>query len=145
MDRIKYLILQLLREEITAAEQAELEAWAAAAPENRALLAELQDVTQVAEGLAKLDRLHRQEAWGRVEEHAAAVRAAKGMEAEDSLLREQGSRRIPWIRRTAVAAAVVALLGTGYWWIGQKGKPISAPTVAVATDVAAPARSRATL
>jgi hypothetical protein len=63
MDRIKYLLLLVLREEASPAEQAELEAWAAEDPANRKLMQDLQDPAKVAEALATLDSLHRQEAW----------------------------------------------------------------------------------
>jgi hypothetical protein len=62
MDRIKDLILRMLREELTVSESAELEVWAAARPENRVLLAELQDPVMMSVALGKLDRLHREEA-----------------------------------------------------------------------------------
>jgi anti-sigma factor RsiW len=76
MDRIKYLLLRYLREEITPVERAELEVWLRQQPANRALLEELQDVSQVAEGLAKLEQLHREDAWERVEAYGAAQRDA---------------------------------------------------------------------
>jgi hypothetical protein len=46
----------------------------AAALENRALFEELQDPDLVADALSKLDQLHRQEAWERVELYGHARR-----------------------------------------------------------------------
>jgi transmembrane sensor len=141
MERIKYLLLRFLREEITPAERAELGAWAAEAPANRELMQELQDPALVAEALAKLDQLHRQEAWAKVEEHAAAVRGALAEGAE-------GARvlRVGW-RRYFAAAAVVGGLGIGGWWLVTKHaneKPVLVQTTAPA-DIAAPATNRATI
>jgi transmembrane sensor len=139
MERIKYLLLRFLREEISPTERAELETWAAKAPANRDLMQELQDPALVAEALAKLDGLHRQEAWARVEEHADAVRGALSEGAEGA-----GVRRIQW-RRFAVAAAVVGLLGIGGWWLLNSRRVVPAGQVAAATDVQAPATNRATI
>jgi transmembrane sensor len=144
MDRIKYLILRSLREESSPAEQVELERWRAEAPANQALWEELQDPAMVAETLAKLDQLHRQEAWTRVDAYAATHRpmrpnAGRGGQESGAL------RRVGW-RKYAVAAVLIALLGTCAWWIVQRrmaesqlartGKP---------RDVSAPATNRATI
>jgi ferric-dicitrate binding protein FerR (iron transport regulator) len=141
MERIKYLLLRFLREEATPAERAELETWAAEAPANRELMQELQDPALVAEALAKLDQLHRQEAWGKVEEHAAAVRGALAVGAEEARVRRVGGRRY------FAAAAVVGGLGIGGWWFVTKHaneKPVLVQTTAPA-DIAAPATNRATI
>ena len=157
MDRIKYLLLRFLREEATPAEQAELEAWAAEGPVNRALLEELQDPALVAEALAKLDQLHRQEAWARVERHALEARE-KTLDSVESyatahrpaavvLLEDHGPNRRRLLVRWMAAAVIIVLLGTGAWWI-TRSRLASVPPIARTTkpaDIAAPVRSRATL
>jgi transmembrane sensor len=125
MDRIKQLLLRFLREDISPAEQAELDTWIAAAPANRALLEELQDPARLAEALAKLDQLHRQEAWARVESYAATHRLAVLMGDDRSVRR----RRI--VRWSSAAAAVVLLVAGPVLWL-QKTKKNQAPAVAVA-------------
>src|SRR6185312_807563 len=124
MDRIKYLILAFLREELSPAEQAELDSWRRADPANEQLLAELQDPARVAGALAKLDQLHRQEAWAKVELHAQAVRAAEGGESKEAnetgevFGKNEGSvgvlkgriRRMTWTRVGMVAASVAILV-----------------------------------
>jgi len=141
MDRIKYLLLLVLREEASPAEQAELEAWAAEDPANRELMQDLQDPAKVAEALATLDSLHRQEAWAKVESYADAHRPA----AVVTLDTDRPGRR-KTIFRWTVAAAFLALLGTGAWWVIRNQK-VGTPAI-VATkpaDVPAPTGSRATL
>lgn len=137
MDRIKYLLLGFLREEISPEEQAELDSWLGASPANRALLEELQNVTEVAEGLAKLDQLHRQEAWARVESYAAEHRPVVLM-GDD---RPANRRRI---LRWSMAAAVIILLGTGAWWlIGSRSRSGSVAQTTKPADIDAPATNRA--
>jgi transmembrane sensor len=142
MDRIKYLLLRFLREEATPAEQAELDAWAAQAPANRALMEELQDPAQVSEALANLDSLHRTEAWERVSGHADAHRPAAvvAMETDRSLRR----RRI--VRWSSAAAAVLIIAGVGIVlpWARRNHGPATVVTTVVAHD-ALPGGNRAIL
>jgi transmembrane sensor len=142
MDRIKYLLLLVLRDEASSEERAELEAWAAEAPANRELIRELQDPEKVAEALAMLDRLHRAEAWAKVEGYAAAHRPAAVAALDDDQ-----SRRRRMIFRWMAAAVMVALVGTGAWWLFQN-RPTSVAPVAQTTkpaDIAAPVGNRATI
>jgi len=160
MDRIKYLILAFLREELSPAEQAELDSWRRADPANEQLLAELQDPARVAGALAKLDQLHRQEAWAKVELHAQAVRAAEGGESKEAnetgevFGKNEGSvgvlkgriRRMTWTRVGMVAASVAILVaGTWYFWNSSAPKTPPPKTVAAAIDVQPPATNKATL
>jgi transmembrane sensor len=140
MDRIKYLLLLVLREEANSEERAELEAWAAGAPANRELIRDLQDPDKVAEALATLDQMHRAEAWAKVEGYAAAHRPAPVATLDD---RRSGRRRI--IFRWMAAAVIAVLVGTGTWWLIQN-RSASIPPVAQTAktaDIAAPARNRA--
>ncbi len=73
MDHLK-LLLRFLREEASPAEQAELDTWAATAPENSALFEELQNPDLAAAALSKLDQLNWQEVWARVESYGHASR-----------------------------------------------------------------------
>jgi len=157
MDRIKFLLLRFLREEISPEEQAELDSWLAAAPANGDLMQELQDPALVAEALAKLDQLHRQEAWARVERHALEARE-KTLDSVESyatahrpaavvLLEDHGPNRRQLLVRWMAAAVIIVLLGTGAWWI-TRSRLASVPPIARTTkpaDIAAPVRSRATL
>jgi transmembrane sensor len=152
MDRIKHLILRFLREEIEPGERAELEEWLASAPENRALLEELQQPALVAEAFVKLDRLRRKEAWERVASHAEAVRGGSAYagslhtESKQPAAPELGSDNRRGIRlwRWSAAAVLAGLLGIGAWWlIGTKQGNVVAPVREA--DVAAPSHNRATL
>lgn len=147
MDRIKYLLLQFLREQSTPAEQAELEAWLNAGPANQALLAELQDQAVVTEAMIDLDQLDRAGQWEKVHRYAEAYRPAPEPTTHytgrlEEIRERKPVRRMSWI----AAAAIIALLGTGAWWLFNQQLP-TAPTVATANihDVPAPARSCATL
>ena len=130
MDRIKYLLLRFLREEATPAEQAELEEWAAEGPANRELMQELQDPTLVAEALAKLDQLHRGEAWAKVELYAAEHRPAV------LTLDDQGMRRRRILRWSSVAAAVLIIAGVGILlpWARRNHVPATAAAPILAHD-----------
>jgi ferric-dicitrate binding protein FerR (iron transport regulator) len=137
MDRIKQLLLRFLREEISPEEQAELDRWLAAAPANRALLEELQDPARIAEALAKLDQLHRQEAWARVGSYAESHRpeATQRHESPHRLAvlmgDDRSARRRRIVRWSSAAAAVVLLVAGPVLWL-QKTKKNQAPAVAVA-------------
>jgi len=124
MDRIKYLILRLLREEISPEEKNELGYWASLSVDNQALLDELQDPVTVAGALAQLDQLHRTKAWERVANYANAYNILKTKEYSVS---RRGGRSLS--RRWAVAAAVLLLLGTCTWWVlFQRPIPVSGLT-----------------
>ena len=127
MERIKYLLLRFLREEATPAEQAELEAWAAEGPANRELMQDLQDPALMAEALAKLDQLHRQEAWARVERHALEARE-KTLDSVESYAAEHRRRILRW----SVAAAVVLLVAGSAVWL-QETRKNQKPAVAIAS------------
>ena len=159
MDRIKYLLLLVLREEASPAEQAELEAWAGEDPANRELMQDLQDPAKVAEALATLDQLHRQEAWAKVERHALEARE-KTLDSVESYAAEhrpvvkmeddRSANRHPTrklIFRWSVAAAVVLLVAGAALWLQEtqnNPKPAVAIAAAPAHDVP-PGGNKATL
>jgi transmembrane sensor len=66
LNQLTVLIIKHLRNELTVEEAAELEAWAAAAPENRQLLQQLYDPAMVATCLHKMDSVNDQEAWQKI-------------------------------------------------------------------------------
>ena len=147
MDRIKYLILAFLREEITPDQQSELDAWLEENPTGEQLLAELQDPARVAEALAKLDQLHRQEAWEKVEWYANTVRAAGSrVEGNGGKVARVGGRlrRLYWTR-LGIAAACAGLLGVGIWWLAstKQTEPKSAAVASKPADIPAPATNKA--
>lgn len=145
MDRIKYLILAFLREELSPAEEAELEQWRREDPANEQLVAELQDPAMVAGALAKLDQLHRQEAWAKVELHAQAVRAAEGKTGTEGSGKGR-VRRMRWVGAGMVAASI-GIVVVGTWLLVKNNARQTTPpkTVAVVTDVQAPVTIKATL
>jgi transmembrane sensor len=131
MDRIRTLILAFLREEITAAEQRELDVWLDEDLRHRALLGEIQQADSLAESFAKLDRLDRARAWGRVRAYAEE-RRARG-EAAEPLIALPVRRMGRW---WAAAAMLVLLLAGGYFWSRyQKPSPVVLPAVAQVHDV----------
>ena len=135
MDRIKYLLLLVLREEASPAEQAELEAWAHSDPANRELMQELQDPALVAEALAVLDGLHRRKPGSRWSNYAASHRTAAVVPING---RDAGNIRLDAAAKTffrcSGAAAVVI----------RNRKPQAPMAAAKPADTSAN-RSRATL
>jgi ferric-dicitrate binding protein FerR (iron transport regulator) len=101
MEPIKSLLLKHLRAQTTAEEQKVIDAWLAASNANRDLFAELNDPERVAASLEKMDRLHEDLVWQRLQAHSTE------------------SAPMPFLRRYgwAAAAVIFALLGTGAWWV----------------------------
>jgi len=110
MERIKELILGYLREELSTDEQRELDIWLAEAPRNNELLTEIQNADSLAASFAKLDRLDRVGVWERVKAYSEEQKAVPFQERTDHIGR---FRMLRW----AAAAVVLAILGTGTWWV----------------------------
>lgn len=135
MGPIKSLILKHLRAQITAEEQRELDAWLAASKANRELFAELNDPDRVSRSLEKMDRLHEDQVWQRLQAHAAGKESPtkeggteeKGGEEKfrtgERGIGKEGSgigvERVHFLRRHwwAAAAVIFALLGAGAFWV----------------------------
>jgi len=99
MEDIKSLLLKHLRAGTTAEEQTVIDAWLASSKANQDLFAELNDPDRVARSLAKMDQLHEEEVWQRLQ---AVPR-----------------HRVHFLRRHWWAAAVIifVMLGSGAWWV----------------------------
>jgi len=109
VNRIKELILKYLREEISDTQRLELDIWLAESPDNQLLFEEVSDPVRVAEALAKMDALHEDEVWDRINGHGEA-RWSRVKEQPNSAPRRIG-------RYWRVAVAIVLLLGAGgYLW-----------------------------
>lgn len=141
MYRVKLLIRKSLRGEITATEQAELEAWAAAAPENQALLNDLNNAGYLEAALARMDSYGEDKAWKAVRARMANEQYTKQPEKANIPV-----RRIAW-RRWTVAAAILVLVGASTWWLLWPVNKVPSPAVSATqpNDVTAPTNTRATL
>src|SRR6186713_1130855 len=141
MGSIKSLLLKHLRAQTTVEEQMVIDAWLAASEANRELFAELNDPELVARSLEKMDRLHEDQVWERLQAHSAGERAGETIErvgaagetgmgkegsgigsAEERIGKEGSSVGVNSVhfprRRWWVAAAVIfVLLGTGVYWV----------------------------
>ena len=132
MNRIKGLILKVLRGEATAAEQLEVDAWLQESPDNQTLFEEINDPVRVGEALAKMDALHEEAIWQRLQVQTAAYRQLF-----------QAPRRKAWT--WLAAAAVVLVLGIGGWlWKESRSPQTPAATLDVTRDVP-PGRNQAIL
>jgi transmembrane sensor len=100
VNRIKRLILNYLRNEITDAERRELDEWLAESTDNQLLFDQINDPVQVGEALSKMDAMHEEEIWARISVPTPAGRP--------------GIRRI--LRYGSVAAAVLFLTAGIYFW-----------------------------
>jgi ferric-dicitrate binding protein FerR (iron transport regulator) len=134
MDTIKTLLQLYLRDELTEAQQQELQVWLNDSPENRVLLDELNNPDQLAVSFIKMDGWQRGDGLDRIRTYAATQK-------------EVPFQRRLYIRWAGVAAAILVLLaGGGYWWLHRL--PSVAGPVIVSTkpaDVAAPVTNRATI
>lgn len=141
MYRIKLLIHKSLRGDITAAEQAELEAWAAAAPGNQALLDDLNNAGYLEEALARIDGYGEENAWKQVRARVAGPQHSEQPAKVDIPL-----RHIAW-RRWTVAAAILVLVGASSWWLLWPGNKLPPPAVTATktNDVTAPTNTRAVI
>jgi len=104
MEPIKSLLLKHLRAQTTPEEQTVIEAWLAASKANQELFAELNDPDLVARSLEKMDLLHEDQVWQRLQANTTG---------------KPPVHRVHFLRRYGWAAAAVffVLLGTGAWWI----------------------------
>jgi transmembrane sensor len=111
---MKGLILKhLRREELSPAERQELDAWLAESPENQLLFDKINDPVWVAEALAKMDALHEEEIWNRVQ---------SGAVAQFALPRSHKIRRIGGY--AAVAASVLLIVaGVVIWQQTNSSRP----------------------
>lgn len=109
MEPIKAILLNYLRGQITADEQAELDAWLAASAANRELFAELNDPDRVALSLEKFGRMQEDLVWARLQAQGLeATEEGQGVPAHRAFF----GRRRWWV----AAAALIALLGIGSYW-----------------------------
>jgi transmembrane sensor len=132
VNQIKGLILKQLRGEVLSpAERQELEAWLAQSPENQLLFDKINDPVWVSEALAKMDALHEEEVWERVQSGAAA---------QFALPRSHKIRRISWY---AAAVVILIVAGGAYWW--QQSKQIPSTSAAVVAHDVAPGSNKAIL
>jgi transmembrane sensor len=132
VNRIKGLILKVLRGEATAAEQLEVDGWLQESPENQTLFEEINDPVRVGKALAKMDAFQEEAVWDRISTGSPTLYPDDGEEgkATSSLLRPAWT--IP--RYLGAAAAVLLLLGLGtYLWKALSPRP--AASVAQAYDV----------
>ena len=106
MEDIHSLLLKHLRAQTTAEEQTAIDAWLAASQANRELFAELNDPERVAQSLEKMDQMHEEQVWQRLQAHSAEE------------IRVVPRQRIVPLRWHWWAAAVVifVLLGAGLYW-----------------------------
>lgn len=127
MQRISFLILRHLRNELTAAEQEELSAWVAASPDNRRFFeANTQD-----EGLSRKLRLY--EAF---DEEAAWAKFA-GERFPEKIRSVKGRNR--WW--AAAAAAILIATAAAWWWQPAR----QAPQVAQEAPLVLPGSNKAIL
>jgi ferric-dicitrate binding protein FerR (iron transport regulator) len=118
MEPIKSLLLKHLRAQITPEERSVIDAWLAASKANQELFAELNDPDLVARSLEKMDRLHEDQVWQRLQARTGETAPAKEG-------RGVHVHRVPFLRRYwwAAAAAFFVLLGTGAWWLLHNEAP----------------------
>lgn len=109
LQRASYLILRHLRDEITAPEQEELQAWIAASAENQRFFDQFKDEQQLLQKLQQLGSFDTDAAWDAfTSRHFPPAKV----------------RTMPW---KWVAAAAVVLLAGVYFWNQQK--PVIEQTV----------------
>ncbi len=137
MHPIQPIILRYLRDELRDGEQAELDAWLAASPANRAFLEEFEDTERVGKVLAHMDSLPEKAAWERMYAYTL-----QGQGENNDTIGPIRRFRSRW----TIAAAVLLLLGTGAWWLLHTRQHLQPVTQTVLVhDVAAPARNQATI
>jgi transmembrane sensor len=127
VNRIKLLMLRHLRGELAEAERDELSRWLADSPENQALFEEMNNPVFVAAAMAKMDAMHEEEVWERVN-------------AGREVLRPTPRR----IGRFAAAAVVLLLAGGYWWWQAERGRPAPVAQAPITHDVA-PGSNKAVL
>jgi transmembrane sensor len=136
---IANLLLRLHRDQLSDTDRRELDAWIAESAENAELYRELTEEDAIQAGLRELERFEVEGVRSRI---LARMPEAFGPEREAHVVRMR-VRRVAW---RWVAAVLIGLLGMGVWVLVGPGSDSkrTLPSVA-ARDVAAPARSRATL
>jgi transmembrane sensor len=141
---IANLLLRLHRETLPETDRQELEAWARASEENAVLYRELTEENLVQAGLRQIENHDEQAVRQRIlAQMPGAFPASPAME-EPPEVRPSARRRL--MIRWFAAAAAIALLGAGAWWLALSRRiamPVAQTTGPV--DIAAPARNRATL
>lgn len=126
LQRASYLILRHLRDEITAPEQEELQAWLAASAENQRFFDQFKDEQQLLQKLQQLGRFDTEAAWDAfTSRHFPPAKV----------------RTMPW---KWVAAAAVILLAGVYFWNQQK-PAIEQPIVSELVNDVKPGTSKAIL
>jgi transmembrane sensor len=140
---MKGLILKHLREEgLSPAERQELEAWLAQSPDNQLLFDKINDPVWVAEALAKMEALHEEEVWERIQSGAAAARpGAEGA----APLASPSSQKIRRIGGYAAVAASVLLIVAGVVIWRQTNTSRPGATVQVAKQDVPPGSNKAIL
>jgi ferric-dicitrate binding protein FerR (iron transport regulator) len=134
------LLLRFHRGTLSAGDRQELDAWIAASPANAALYQELTEEQSVRAALREIEQVDEAPVRQRI---LAQMPGAFGPERGAPVV-QMKTRPARW--RWAAAAVIFVLLGVGGWWWLQPGQR-NTPTVQTvqATDISAPARSRATL
>jgi transmembrane sensor len=134
---IANLLLRLHRDQLSDTDRRELDEWIAESAENAELYRELTEEDAIQAGLRELERFEVEGVRSRI---LARMPEAFGRDAHVVRMR---IRRVAW---RWVAAVLIGLLGMGVWVLVGPGSDSkrTLPSVAV-RDVAAPARSRATL
>jgi ferric-dicitrate binding protein FerR (iron transport regulator) len=139
---IANLLLRLHRETLSETDRQELDAWIAASEENAFLYRELTEENLVQAGLRQIEGYDERRVRQRILAHMPGVFSASSATEIPLEVRMSALRRI--MIRWSAAAAVIALLGIGAWWLTlsrRTATPI-AQTIKPA-DIAAPATNRA--
>ena len=121
MESIKSVILKYLRGQITAGEQMTLDTWLAASNANRELFAELNDPDRVALSLEKIERLHEDQVWERLQAYGSGETVIREL-SRSGETRIVSAHQLHFLRRHRRAAAMLifVLLGTGAFWVFYK-------------------------
>jgi ferric-dicitrate binding protein FerR (iron transport regulator) len=144
VNQMKGLILKhLRREELSAAERQELDAWLVQSPENQLLFDEITNPEWVAAVLAKMDALREEEIWNRIKNRTENLRPDEQGEAPIETLYPPARRKIG---RYWAAAAVILLLGVGGWlWLERKPDVPAPAAQALAKQDVPPGSNKAIL
>ena len=120
VSEIKGLILKYLRDEISGDERRELDAWLAESTDNQLLFEEMTNPQWVAAAMAKMDALHEEEIWQRIQERTVNHRT----EGEVETFYPPAREKIRKITRYWAAASIIVLLGAGViiWRQASTGK-----------------------
>jgi len=137
LSKVSALIIKHLEgARLTQAEQQELDAWLQASLQNQALFSKLTDTGYVRQELEKMYGYDAEAGWEK-------IRSADGIQA-DAIPIQRSSRWQYWV---AAAVTLVAVAGAALFFINFSGKGAEAahtPVIA-ATDIPAPAISKATI